>query len=292
MNRIKFVFLSVVLAAVFSTAALGQQVADRFSSKDECVSAVSSGSFNYYNPSFTDGHRAVNTGEIIIPLEERACVHLKIVGRQAWVPQAKGTRYIFKGDHVVAREDCGNTADDLEYIPVAEAPSAATETAVRNTTATEPPVRNTTNNADFVSAPVVDEYRPISRNTTVVSNTTNVVNTSTINTTTTVVNPKPEKGDGWCDTYTPGAKTLWLGGYIGKFYGCHTKAAVGLTLAAAGGVVGIAYATNSLWWSGNASKPGTAPGGQWDPKMCALWAVGGPYYGNPPGSPRKPNECF
>ncbi len=104
---------SVTMSAFGQTAG----ALDRFSTMEACVAAVNSGNFQYYQPSYLSAHREPVAGEEIRGLEERACVDLHIVGGRGFVPQAKGTQYIFRGGQIVARYDCGNDAREIQYVP-------------------------------------------------------------------------------------------------------------------------------------------------------------------------------
>jgi hypothetical protein len=108
---------ALILSA--GSIAFGQETGkDRFATKDACKAAIKARSFSNYNPSFLNNHREPRDGEEIRPLEERACINLHIVGGRGFVPQAKGTLYIFRGTQIVARYDCGNDATEIEYVPV------------------------------------------------------------------------------------------------------------------------------------------------------------------------------
>lgn len=87
---------------------------DRFDTREECISALSSGQFGYYTPSFLTPIR-LRSGERRIPLEQDACVRMQIVGRVAWVPQARGTNFDFRGEEAVRRSDCGNRVYAVAY---------------------------------------------------------------------------------------------------------------------------------------------------------------------------------
>ncbi len=128
-------------------AALDQTAApDRFPNTEAglaaCEKAVRTGNFKPYVPSFTNDRRAPRAGETPRPLEENACVRLKIVGgRKMFVPQLKGEMYFFndKGECTV-REDCGNDCDKIVYI----IPPAPEPVAVEPTPAPAAPASNVT----------------------------------------------------------------------------------------------------------------------------------------------------
>ena len=113
------------LLTVFLTIGVGSAMAapqdtkrpDRFKTMRECADAVESGNFTYYVPSFLTGHKALATGEELVPLEEKACVNLHIVGGNSFVPQPRGTQYVRKDGKITRRWDCGNDADQIFYVP-------------------------------------------------------------------------------------------------------------------------------------------------------------------------------
>src|SRR3989344_8712947 len=135
------------LLTVFLTIGVGSAMAapqdtkrpDRFKMMQECVDALTSGNFTYYVPSFLTGHKALATGEELVPLEERACVNLHIVGGNSFVPQSRGTQFVRKDGKITHRWDCGNDADQIFYIP------APVETGLTYTAppATAPPAQET-----------------------------------------------------------------------------------------------------------------------------------------------------
>ncbi len=102
----------------------GNYYQDRFQTMEACKTAVEAGQFKYYQPSFFSGHRALRDGEKLIALEERACVKMLIVGGLSFVPQAKGTNFIFRNGRAIVREDCGNRVEEVEYVPPPSPPPA------------------------------------------------------------------------------------------------------------------------------------------------------------------------
>lgn len=326
-SRIFSMFLAVVLLTmVAGTVASAQQVNDRFQSEQACIVAMQTGEYNNYNPSYFETHRALRAGERIVSLEERACVNLHIVGKDAWVPQAKGTRYIFAGDKVVAREDCGNSASGIVYVPMAASSSPVQRRfedrrpaertiytvpqGIPDGVPAEPPDHSYGYRRPQAVAPYVSVLAMSS--STAVTNVTNN-NTTNTNNITPLAAPTVRPVDNWCNDYRPGWRTLYIGGFVGQQFRCHPGRSIGILLAGAAAVPGIAYATNSLWWArsatsgGNGGNNGNGNGGgnngggtdnpdtiygypkaDWEAGPCSLWAVGGKYYGRRP----IPARCF
>lgn len=115
-----FVIALIILAFCASVSRSSAQVKgslwpDRFNTADECMSALATGHVRYYQPSFFKPKKLVD-GEKVIPLEAPACVHMRIVGRTAWVPQAAGSEFVFRGPTINRRKDCGNRADQIAYL--------------------------------------------------------------------------------------------------------------------------------------------------------------------------------
>lgn len=121
MQRKVFFIVGLLILAFCASAsrALGQVKGslwpDRFDTQDECMAALSAGHVRYYQPSFFKPKRLAD-GERAVPLEAPACVRMQIVGRIAWVPQAVGTEFIFRGSTANRRKDCGNRVYAVEYL--------------------------------------------------------------------------------------------------------------------------------------------------------------------------------
>lgn len=116
---LKLLCLSIFAGMMLYGAETGKT---RFATMAACVSAVESGEFSNYTPSFLNRHREPAVGEEIRALEERACVEMDIVGGKGFVPQAAGEKFIFSGSSVMVRYDCGNKVYSLEYVPVPPPP--------------------------------------------------------------------------------------------------------------------------------------------------------------------------
>lgn len=89
---------------------------DRFLTSQACLTALASGSARYYQPTFFKP-KSLARGERVLPLEHDACVRMQIVGSIAWVPQARGTEFVFRGTTPIRRRDCGNAVYGIVYPP-------------------------------------------------------------------------------------------------------------------------------------------------------------------------------
>ena len=118
---LKICALSIFVGTMLFGAETGKT---RFTTMADCKSAVESGEFSNYIPSFLNRHREPAVGEEVRSLEERACVEMDIVGGKGFVPQASGEKFIFSTATglPVRRYDCGNGVYSLEYIPVPPPP--------------------------------------------------------------------------------------------------------------------------------------------------------------------------
>ena len=116
---------AIAFSLMFVTGLCCAQGQDRFETSNGCVVAIRSGGAISYVPSFLNAHREPAGSEKVRGLEVDACVKMKIVGRVAWVPQAKGEQFIFNGIVPVARWDCGNEVFDIVYVPPTPPPASA-----------------------------------------------------------------------------------------------------------------------------------------------------------------------
>ena len=113
-----------------------------FGTMAQCKEALKKGEFQYYVPSFLTGHKPLAAGEELRPLERDACVHLCVVGGKSFVPQKQGTQYVFRDGKMIRRWDCGNCADDAEYLDTITAGITAQPPAQPpNDPATTPPAQ-------------------------------------------------------------------------------------------------------------------------------------------------------
>jgi|GEM_PF-4417992 len=140
MAMLKKMLLLVISAAGMTAFGQSEPSKTRFVSMADCKSAVESGEFTNYSPSFMNRHREPAQGEEIRPLEERACVEMDIVGGRAFVPQPAGEKFVFTGNQPVVRYDCGNGVYSIEYIPIPPPPSPPAPAPVPPAPPAEPEV--------------------------------------------------------------------------------------------------------------------------------------------------------
>ena len=80
-----------------------------------CVEALADGTASFYRPTYFGLHRKLRAGEEIRGLESDACVNMLTVKGYQWVAQKEGEKFIFKGQEIAVREDCGNPVREIRY---------------------------------------------------------------------------------------------------------------------------------------------------------------------------------
>lgn len=108
-------FFCVAIVATSAMSSNAQSRATYFSNGDSCEASLRSGSFNYYRPTYFGLHKKLSAGEEVRGLESDACVEMLTVKGYQWVIQKEGEKMVFKGLHIVRREDCGNPIRDIRH---------------------------------------------------------------------------------------------------------------------------------------------------------------------------------
>ncbi len=131
MKQITYIVCLLVVFAA-STTVVSAQKRMYFGSGDTggnaCVTALQNGTASFYRPTYFGLHRKLRAGEEIRGLEADACVYMLTVKGNQWVAQKEGEKFIFKGQEIVAREDCGNPAPDIRYPKTAVAENVPPQT--------------------------------------------------------------------------------------------------------------------------------------------------------------------